>query len=174
MNPYLAGILVGLLSVAVAGTILRFVQKKRGAERGKYDERQLAARGIAYRIAYFTLMAALLIDVTVTALLGPWAERGVDVFLCIFLSVGVFVIACVQWDAYFTIAERPRKLVFLYAIVIVCEIPNTVLHIRSGDFVCGGLLTYDALSPACVLLFLIIFICTLVRIRRDREDDAEE
>ncbi len=30
------------------------------------------------------------------------------------------------------------------------------------------------LSPACALLFLVILICALVRIRRDREDDAEE
>ena len=145
MDSYLAGFLVGLLCVFAVGTILRLVRRKRGTERAKYDERQLTARGIAYRLAYFTLMLALLADVSATALLRPWAERGVDVFLCVFLSI-----------------------------VIACQIPNTVIHARNGDFVKDGLLTYDVLSPACALLFLVVLICALVRIRRDREDDAEE
>ena len=99
MDSYLAGFLVGLLCVFTVGTVLCLVRRKRGTERAKYDERQLTARGIAYRLAYFTLMLALLADVSATALLRPWAERGVDVFLCVFLSIGVFVVACVHWDA---------------------------------------------------------------------------
>lgn len=164
MDSYLAGFLVGLLCVFAVGTILRLVRRKRGTERAKYDERQLTARGIAYRLAYFTLMLALLADVSATALLRPWAERGVD----------VFVVACVHWDAYFTLTERPRSWLLVFALVIACQIPNTVIHARNGDFVKDGLLTYDVLSPACALLFLVILICALVRIRRDREDDAEE
>ena len=174
MDSYLAGFLVGLLCVFAVGTILRLVRRKRGTERAKYDERQLTARGIAYRLAYFTLMLALLADVSATALLRPWAERGVDVFLCVFLSIGVFVVACVHWDAYFTLTERPRSWLLVFALVIACQIPNTVIHARNGDFVKDGLLTYDVLLPACALLFLVILICALVRIRRDREDDAEE
>ena len=148
MDSYLAGFLVGLLCVFAVGTILRLVRRKRGTERAKYDERQLTARGIAYRLAYFTLMLALLADVSATALLRPWA--------------------------YFTLAERPRSWLLVFALVIACQIPNTVIHARNGDFVKDGLLTYDVLSPACALLFLVVLICALVRIRRDREDDAEE
>ena len=88
MDSYLAGFLVGLLCVFAVGTVLRLVRRKHGTERAKYDERQLTARGIAYRLAYFTLMLALLADVSATALLRPWAERGVDVVLCVFLSIG--------------------------------------------------------------------------------------
>ena len=173
-SSYLLGFLVGLASVALVTILLRVLRKKRGSQPGKYDERQLAARGIAYRLAYFTLMLALLADVSATALLRPWAERGVDVFLCVFLSIGVFVVACVHWDAYFTLMEKPHWYQLLFAAVILCQIPNTVIHARSGDFVKDGLLTFDVLSPACALLFLVILICTLVRIRREREDDAEE
>ena len=95
MDSYLAGFLVGLLCVFAVGTILRLVRRKRGTERAKYDERQLTARGIAYRLAYFTLMLALLADVSATALLHPWAERGVDVFLCVCFSRS----ACSLWRA---------------------------------------------------------------------------
>ena len=97
-----------------------------------------------------------------------------NMFLCVFLSIGVFVVACVHWDAYFTLAERPHSWLLVFALVIACQIPNTVIHARNGDFVKDGLLTYDVLSPACALLFLVVLICALVRIRRDREDDAEE
>lgn len=95
-------------------------------------------------------------------------------YFCVFLSIGVFVVACVHWDAYFTLAERPRSWLLVFALVIACQIPNTVIHARNGDFVKDGLLTYDVLAPACALLFLVVLICALVRIRRDREDDAEE
>ena len=162
MDSYLAGFLVGLLCVFAVGTVLRLVRRKHGTERAKYDERQLTARGIAYRLAYFTLMLALLADVSATALLRPWAERGVDVFLCVFLSIGVFVVACVHWDAYFTLAERPRSWLLVFALVIACQIPNTVIHAHNGDFVKDGLLTYDVLSPACALLFLVAFLFLLL------------
>ena len=81
---------------------------------------------------------------------------------------------CFSRSAYFTLAERPRSWLLVFALVIACQIPNTVIHARNGDFVKDGLLTYDVLSPACALLFLVVLICALVRIRRDREDDAEE
>ena len=173
-SSYLIGFLVGLASVALVGILLRALRKKRGSQPGKYDERQLAARGIAYRWAYFTLLLALLADVSLTTLFGPWAKTGVDILLCVFLSIGVFVVACVHWDAYFTLMEKPRWYQLLFAAVILCQIPNTIFHARAGDFVQDGLLTFDALSPACALLFLVILICTLVRTHREREDDDGE
>ena len=92
MDSYLAGFLVGLLCVFAVGTILRLVRRKRGTERAKYDERQLTARGIAYRLAYFTLMLALLADVSATALLRPSA---VSTCSCVCFSRS----ACSLWRA---------------------------------------------------------------------------
>nr|DAF41884.1 MAG TPA: hypothetical protein [Inoviridae sp.] len=51
------------------------------------------------------------------------------------------------------------------------QIPNIIITLRSGGFVEDGLLTWDALSPASGALFLVLTVCAIVRLRRQREDD---
>ena len=47
MDPYVAGVLVGIGSAAVVIAVMAAVRKKQGQPKAEYDERQLAARGIA-------------------------------------------------------------------------------------------------------------------------------
>lgn len=62
MEPYLAGILAGIMAVAVVTAILTAVRKKQGRPKPEYDERQMAARGVAYRWAFLTLMLSLAVN----------------------------------------------------------------------------------------------------------------
>ena len=77
MEPYLAGILAGIMAVAVVTAILTAVRKKQGRPKPEYDERQMAARGVAYRWAFLTLMLSLAVNTGVEAIWGPWAKPGV-------------------------------------------------------------------------------------------------
>lgn len=95
-EPYLAGILAGIMAVAVVTAILTAVRKKQGRPKPEYDERQMAARGVAYRWAFLTLMLSLAVNTGVEALWGPWAKPGVSAWMLIFLSIGVFIVACVR------------------------------------------------------------------------------
>lgn len=104
MDPYVAGVLVGIGSAAVVIAVMAAVRKKQGQPKAEYDERQLAARGIAYRWAYMTLIFSLLANTGVETIWGPWAKPGVAVWMMIFLSIGVFIVACVRKDAYFAVA----------------------------------------------------------------------
>lgn len=108
MDPYVAGVLVGIGSAAVVIAVMAAVRKKQGQPKAEYDERQLAARGIAYRWAYMTLIFSLLADTGVEAIWGPWAKPGVSAWMLIFLSIGVFIVACVRKDAYFAVAQDPK------------------------------------------------------------------
>lgn len=96
MDPYVAGVLVGIGSAAVVIAVMAAVRKKQGQPKAEYDERQLAARGIAYRWAYMTLIFSLLANTGVETIWGPWAKPGVAVWMMIFLSIGVFIVACVR------------------------------------------------------------------------------
>lgn len=75
-EPYLAGILAGIMAVAVVTAILTAVRKKQGRPKPEYDERQMAARGAAYRWAFLTLMLSLAVNTGVEAIWGPWAKPG--------------------------------------------------------------------------------------------------
>lgn len=171
MDPYVAGVLVGIGSAAVVIAVMAAVRKKQGRPKPEYDERQMAARGVAYRWAFLTLMLSLAVNTGVEAIWGPWAKPGVSAWMLIFLSVGVFVVVCVRRDAYFAVAQDPKASLWLFGAVVVLQIPNIIITLRSGGFVEDGLLTWDALSPASGVLFLVLTVCAIVRLRRQREDD---
>ena len=151
---------MGIGSAAVVIAVMAAVRKKQGQPKAEYDERQLAARGIAYRWAYMTLIFSLLANTCVETIWGPWAKPGVAVWMMIFLSIGVFAVA-----------QNPRTYLWLFGAVVVLQIPNIIITLRSGGFVEDGLLTWDALSPASGALFLVLTVCAIVRLRRQREDD---
>ena len=171
MDPYVAGVLVGIGSAAVVIAVMAAVRKNQGRPKPEYDERQMAARGVAYRWAFLTLMLSLAVNTGVEAIWGPWAKPGVSAWMLIFLSVGVFVVVCVRRDAYFAVAQDPKASLWLFGAVVVLQIPNIIITLRSGGFVEDGLLTWDALSPASGALFLVLTVCAIVRLRRQREDD---
>lgn len=171
MDPYVAGVLVGIGSAAVVIAVMAAARKKQGRPKPEYDERQMAARGVAYRWAFLTLMLSLAVNTGVEAIWGPWAKPGVAVWMMIFLSIGVFIVACVRKDAYFAVAQDPKASLWLFGAVVVLQIPNIIITLRSGGFVEDGLLTWDALSPASGALFLVLTVCAIVRLRRQREDD---
>lgn len=170
MDPYVAGVLVGIGSAAVVIAVMAAVRKKQGRPKPEYDERQMAARGVAYRWAFLTLMLSLAVNTGVEAIWGPWAKPGVSAWMLIFLSVGVFVVVCVRRDAYFAMAQDPKASLWLFGAVVVLQIPNIIITLRSGGFVEDGLLTWDALSPASGALFLVLTVCAIVRLRRQQED----
>lgn len=171
MDPYVAGVLVGIGSAAVVIAVMAAVRKKQGRPKPEYDERQMAARGVAYRWAFLTLMLSLAVNTGVEAIWGPWAKPGVSAWMLIFLSIGVFIVVCVRRDAYFAMAQDPKASLWLFGAVVVLQIPYIIINLRSGGFVEDGLLTWDALSPASGALFLVLTVCAIVRLRRQREDD---
>lgn len=171
-----AGFAVGLLAVIIISAIVKALLRRRGEAPGAYDERQQVQRGKAHQRAYMTLMVLLLIDAVVCGVLElQWAEPGVDAFVCLFISVGVFVVNCIMRDAYFTVNQTPRRYLWIIGVVVACQIPATVMHAVEGSFVEDGLLTVAVLNPACLVLFGIVLVTLLIKLRRDKADgECEE
>ena len=168
-KTYILGFIAGLAAVA----LVRLLAGRKRRQAQNYDERQMAARGVAYRLAYMTLVGALMADVLVQSLYGPWTERCVDLLLGIFLSVLVFILACVRHDAYFSLRQKPGTYLVLFAAVILAQIPNTMLRLRDGTMIVDGLLTWEALSPACIVLFLAAEVAVWRQSRHAPEEDDD-
>ena len=171
---YYAGFAVGLLVVMILCIALKRRALRSGKTPGEYDERQLAQRGIAFQRAYVTLLVLLLGNGILTGVLDrPWAQPGVETFLLALTSVAVFVVECVRRDAYFTVAQTPKRYLWIIGAVVACQIPATVLHAVEGTFVEEGLLTIDVLAPAVMVLFAIVLAVLLVKQRSDKAEDEE-
>ena len=168
-KTYILGFIAGLAAVA----LVRLLAGRKRRPDQNYAERQMAARGVAYRLAYTTLVGALMADVLVQSLYGPWTERGVDLILGIFLSVLVFILACVRHDAYFSLRQKPGTYLVLFAAVILAQRPNTMLRLRDGTMIVDGLLTWEALSPACIVLFLAAEVAVWRQSRHAPEEDDD-
>ena len=57
--------------------------------------------------------------------------------------------------------------------MILAQIPNTVLHLRDGTMIVDGLLTWEALSPACIVLFLAAEVAVWRQSRHALEEDDD-
>lgn len=67
----------------------------------KFDERQVAEQGRAYKWAFYTVLAYLALWLALSgAGIAPW-DTGVGIFLGAALGIGVFAGACILRDAYF-------------------------------------------------------------------------
>ena len=169
------GFVVGVLAVAIIGLIVRAMYKRRGVRYGEYDERQLAQRGAAFQHAYLTLLFLLCVNGIVSGALEiHWAKPGVDSFLCMFLSVAVFVVECIRRDAYFTVTQTPRSGILIFTMVTLCQVPATVMHFVDGDFLRDGQLTIAVINPACMVVFAVVLIAILIKRRCDKREEDEE
>ena len=168
------GFAVGILAVALVGIIWRKVKKNRGETPGQYDERQQVQRGKAFQHAYLTLLILLCFNGVVSGAAElRWADPGVDSFLCLFVSVAVFVVECIRRDAYFTVSQTPRSGIAIFTLVTLCQVPATVMHAVDGDFIADGRLTLAVINPACMVLFAIVLVTILIKRRSDEAEDEE-
>lgn len=90
--------------------------------------------GVAYRWAFLTLMLSLAVNTGVEAIWGPWAKPGVSAWMLIFLSIGVFIVACVRKDAYFAVAQNPRTYLWLFGAVVLCQTPTSSCSCAAGTW----------------------------------------
>lgn len=170
-----AGFGVGILIVIIVIALIKGLARRRGETPGEYDERQQANRGVAHQRAYMTLLITLMINAVVCGVLEQqWAKPGVDSFVCVLISVGVFVVNCILHDAYFTVNQTPKRYLWIIGAVVACQIPATVMHAVEGNFVEDGLLSVNILPPLCMVLFGIVLITLLVKLRRDQAEECEE
>lgn len=138
----------------------------------KYDERQIAVQGRAFRWSYFTLMAALMACGFLSEV-WDWAQPFVVCLLCICVSLAVFACICIFGDAYYwTSLEHKGQ----YAFFILLGLVNTVLGILAifeGRMVEDGMLQEPSVNLAVGLVFIVISVSAYIRRRQRRREEDE-
>lgn len=185
MNIYyllgvICGVAVGLAFVA----ILVYLTRKMGGKidldvkKDAYDERQLLARGVAYKFAFYTLLDGMVVIALMEEIAGIrlfMSMAGVWVMICI--SIAVFATVCILKDAYMSLYENVKGVVIMFSAIGILNIAIGIGNIVDGvPLIENGVLSTRCANLIVGLLFVYIlpvFIGRVIYNNKQLEEDEE-
>lgn len=167
MIKFVAGILAGLATVF----LIRFLTKKRGP--CKYDERQMLARGEAYRAAFWTLVAYMGINGILFMGTGfVWADMLTGSFLGIFLALTVYAVVCIAKDAYLPLKEKPKTYFAILGAVVFVSL--FMILVDEAPIVTDGMLNIRSMYAAVAISNGTLIISLAAKQIADKKHAAAE
>ncbi len=181
---YLLGIICGVAVGLAFVALLVYLTRKMGGKvdleckKGAYDERQLLARGVAYKYAFFTLMIGMVIIALMEEIAGIrlfMSMTGVWVMVCI--SLAVFATICILKDAYMSLYENVKGVVIMFSAIGILNIAIGIGNIVDGTpLIENGVLSVRCTNLIVGLLFIYIlpvFIGRVIYNNKQLEEDEE-
>lgn len=183
---YYLGMLSGFVFAIFIIIILRWIVGKMGGrievpcKKDSYDERQLLARGKAYKFAFFTLIFYMSIISLVSEFNGiSWFMSFCGIWLGVCLSIMVFAVICILEDAYMSLYENAKGVIMVFTVVAVMNMGVAVRIIldREGHpLLENGKISVDYLNLVVGVMFCIILavFCGKVIYNKKHLDEEEE
>lgn len=154
------GLMIGILLVFV----LLIITKKDGNIKCKYDERQTAVRGKAYKISFFLLLIYnILYGLCSTVIEKMPIDSLTVMFIGIIIALAFHVTYCIWKDAYFSLNEDKRKLMIVFILIAILNLAIGIGNLVSGYIIVDGVLTYHCVNLLCSILFVLLFLVLLVK-----------
>lgn len=167
---YMAGVVVGILVVAVAMYFFGRHAHTDGARKPKFDERQELVRGRGYKYAFFTLLVYLV----VYGMIGySWFAPLAGAFLGIVIGIAVYAGYTIWHDAYFALNEKRRMYIILFAVITVINGAAGISNILQGRIVENGIITGGgSINLMCAVLCMVVLVMLLIKeIASHREEE---
>ncbi len=176
---YMWGVLCGMAVAIILFVIIKRLVLKQGKRAGQeYDERQQLIIGRAYKYAFYTLAfyncAAALFEMATGIV---WCELMTNLFIGIIVSVMVFAVYCIRYDAYMPLRVNPVRYIVLFSLLGVFNIGISLINSADdGSFLVNGMLTNDFVNLLAGAVLLLLALTLGVRCLSDRnktETDRE-
>ena len=153
--------------------LILLIQKMTGQTKNKFDERQIAARGEAYKWGFFSLMIYEALYTMLLVLGIRFADEPTGPILGIFIGIAVFGAVAAAKDAYTALDETPRSR-FLWPILGVLWLVIGIMKVLGGEAVKDGVLTIDSMQLFLGAAFLVIGVVDLIHNRAGRAPEGED
>lgn len=164
---------IGALAGIGLVLLILLIQKLTGQTKNKFDERQIAARGEAYKWGFFSLMIYEALYTMLLVLGIRFADEPTGPILGIFVGVAVFGAVAAAKDAYTALDETPRSR-FLWPILGVLWLVIGIMKVMGGEAVRDGVLTLDSMQLFLGAAFLVIGVVDLIHRLKNRGSDGED
>lgn len=165
------GFAVGLMVVAIASAIIAKIIKRRNGKPAEYDERQQAARGKAFTLAYATLMIYLAVWMILNSMEMPFFDMYTSVLVGILISVAVFAGYSIFTDAYFRTSDKPATWIALIGGVALMNLGIGVWHAMKETTMRARWLENANLMVG--VMCLAVMVCALIKRAMDRQSGDE-
>ncbi len=171
MSFYFSAIIVGI-SCGLIFLLIRALQNKTNGN--KYDERQLAIQGKAFKIAYFMTIIGVMFLGVCEDNIAHVMKLSVAIVAWIFISGLILIGYQVFHDAYFGINFRKRQLMLCYVFLAVSQIVIGVSRASEGKLYEHGIITLEGALPFITGVFFVCFLAIiLVKKIVDRNEASE-
>lgn len=177
----ICGFVAGMLIIFVLSRLIRKMGGKFGAfkcgKEGAYDERQLQARGKAYKVGFFFL----LIYVTVASVLGdvcniPLLMSFGGMWIGVCMAIFIFATICIWEDAYMSLQENAKGINIMFLLVGALNLITGIVNMRDGiPFIENGAISYRYTNLIVAILFLALTLMFDLKLlyNKKQEDDEE-
>ncbi|MBP5151425.1 MAG: hypothetical protein ILP13_00770 [Lachnospiraceae bacterium] len=164
-----AGAVLGILIIALVVVLSR----KENAPVKKYDERQVAAQGKAYKYGFITMSVCLILTVVSMGMkISIPAEPELLMILCILLGGAVTVTNLIWDDAYFRMDENRTMWIVFFSLLSVLNLGIGITRIVRQELFADGVLTFaGSVNLICGVFMVYLLAVILIKSIRDRNED---
>ena len=156
-TSFIIGFCVGILVVAIVCIIL----SKKNC-RNKYDERQKAIQGVAYKFGFLAMVAYFIANGIVCMLLDDWLPTFIMNFIGICFGIVCYAGYAIFKDAYISLNAKPLR--FLIYLALVSAFNYLVFFVNSQtnkgtpEIYLTNLICAILLTTVCAMIIIKIII----------------
>ena len=167
------GIIYGLVVGIFVVLIVCALTKNGDRSELKYDERQLAARGKAFKGGFFTILIMNFLAVIFTAAeISIPIDSTLAMLISCFLGMLVFLGIAIWENAYYALNENGRNVVIAFTIIGLINFVIGIINLRGDEVIVNGVVQGEkCMNFMCALLFIYIAMVTAIRVYVDKKAD---
>lgn len=162
---YIAGFTVGILIVLAVFLIAR----KKLVGCSKYDERQKAIQGVAYKVGFFAMFAYFIINGFICMEIGEWLPIIDMNFIGLCFGIVCFAGYAIFNDAYLSLNSKPFKFSLFISFVAIINYVCFFINVMDGD-------TPEAflLNLICAVFLTVICFMIIIKVIIDKHNEKKE
>lgn len=168
------GAVTGFLAIFAMILLIKYVLGKKNYRFGgcNYDERQLLARGKAYKYGYFSLLLCTML-IAISGIKMLFSVSGFFIGICI--SIFIFAVVCIKEDAYMSLTENAKGINAMFALIALINYATSIPVITNKKLLLDhGVLSVRCMNLTCAVLFtliLVVFNAKLIYDKKQEKDD---
>lgn len=152
----------------VVGIIIAFICLAKlnndGKSKTKYDERQKAVRGDAYRYAFFATIISCFVVMVLSTIDGLLNIFGKEVYcIPIFIGLIVQISYAIFNDGYIGLNTNMKRFIIFMILITLVNILVPVRFMVEGEFIKDGVIQTGFANLLCAGLFIILIIELLIK-----------